>query len=64
VPEDTRTVRINSEITLSALIERARRDGEVRLIDGGDVFVLKHLDDRLPDTAREFLIRGGPGSDE
>lgn len=64
MPEDTRTVRINSEITLSALIERARREGEVRLVDGDDVFVLKHLDDRLPDSAREFLVRGGPGSDE
>lgn len=60
MPDDTRTIRINSEITLSALIERARRDGEVRLLDGDDIFILKHLDERLPDSAREFLTRGGP----
>lgn len=64
MPDDKHTIRIDSETTLSALIERARRDGEVRLADGDDVFVLRHLDDRLPDAAREFLTRGGPAGDD
>ena len=62
--KDERTIRLNSEITLSVLLERARKSGEVRLLDGDDVFVLRFLDDRLPESAREFLIRGGPVEDD
>lgn len=62
--EDERTIRLDSEITLSALLDRARKSGELRLVDGDDVFLLKFLDDRLPNAAREFLTRGGPIGDD
>jgi hypothetical protein len=61
---DDKTIRLTSELTLSQLLERTKKDGEVRLVDGDDVFIVKHRSDRVSDAAREFLMRGGPADSE
>lgn len=61
--DDIRDVRVTTDMTLARVLERARKLGELRLLDGDDVFVLKHRGSALPDSARDFLLRGGPVED-
>jgi hypothetical protein len=58
------TILVTQDITVGELLERTRRHGEIRLVDGDDIFVLKHQNPIMPDAAREFLARGGPDTDD
>jgi hypothetical protein len=53
------TIKVTSGISLSQLLDIVRSKGRVRLEDGGEVFVVERVSDRLSEDARDFLVRGG-----
>jgi len=50
----------NDRGKLAELLREARRLGIARIQDGEDLFEIRIVDDKLPEEARRYLMKGGP----